>query len=191
QQYELCILAFATHITDWRDVELYADFVEKMDIPTAAFSLGIQDHVQNAGNVRRVHPSMQRILRHVSRTTGWIGVRGFYTASLLYKEGFSNVVPVGCPTLFGPLSSGFRVSPTETFKRPLNVFHRTLADVSVKLTSDVPLLGQDFLDEAIFTAGLSEDVKLVEAETRRYMHHKYGKAVLDSIKLNGEFVHDF
>lgn len=191
RQYELCVLAFATHITDWRDVKPYADFVEKLDIPTAAFSLGIQDYVKNAGNVRSVHPSMLRILRHVSNTTGLIGVRGFHTASLLYKEGFNNVVPVGCPTLFNPLSYDFRVERRSSYSRPLNVFHRTLSDVSAKLISGVPLLGQDFLDEAVFTERLAQDAKLVQSETNKYIRHKHGRVALENIKRNGEFVWDF
>lgn len=191
RKYELCILAFATHITDWRDVKPYADFVEELDIPTAAFSLGIQDYVGNAGSVRSVHPSMLRILKHVSNTTGLIGVRGFYTASLLYKEGFNNVVPVGCPTLFGPLSQNFGVENRSNYSKPLNVFHRTLSDVTEKLISGIPLLGQDFLDEAVFTDRLSGDKKLVHAETQRYRGHAHGQTALDNIKLNGEFVWDF
>src|SRR5690554_3666028 len=48
-KYELLIIAFATHATDWRDVSPYAEFTEKLNIPTSIFSLGVQDYSSESG----------------------------------------------------------------------------------------------------------------------------------------------
>ncbi len=191
KQYELCILAFATHITDWRDVSMYTDFVEKLDIPVAAFSLGIQDYTINAGNVGPLHPSLTRLLKRVSSTTRYIGVRGFHTASLLYKEGFSNVIPIGCPTLFNNLDPNLKITKKEPPTRPLNVFHSSFSDVSKSLISNISLLGQDFLDEAVFTDNLKEDIAFVRSQIRKFNKCKYGDVALESIQKSGEFVYSF
>ena len=102
-------MAFATHVTDWRDVTDYADFIEKLGIPTTAFSLGIQDYSAESAAVKSLHPSLLRIFDHVRNTTGYLGVRGFFTASLLYKEGYSNVIPIGCPTMFNGMKRNLKI----------------------------------------------------------------------------------
>ena len=43
-KYDVCILALATHIHPNRDVSMYADFVEQLDIKTIVISAGIQDY---------------------------------------------------------------------------------------------------------------------------------------------------
>lgn len=190
QQYELCVIAFATHATDWRDVSIYSNFIEKLDIPTSLFSLGIQDYTTMTGNVGSIHPSLLKILDHVSNTTKYIGVRGFHTASLLYKEGYNNVIPIGCPTLYNGLNRNLKIEKAPYFNNPVNVFHRTVTDVSKKLIENTTLLGQDFLDEVVFTDNFMDD-PLTQRERANYLSHQYGELGLSLIKSNGEFYKTF
>lgn len=189
-KYELCIIAFATHATDWRDVTLYADFIEKLNIPTALFSLGIQDYAPESGHVNRLHSSLIRILNHVTRTTKYIGVRGFHTAGLLYKEGYNNVIPIGCPTLYNGMKRNLLIEKHSKFSTPINVFHRTIAELSSKLTDNITLLGQDFLDEVIFTENFPNDVLKAE-EIKNFQKLKNGNSTLENIKKNGVFFKTF
>ena len=189
-KYELCVLAFTNHATDWRDVSPYADFIEKLNIPTALFSLGIQDYTAKSGLVGPLHHSINRILKYVPKTTGYIGVRGFHTASLLYKEGYNNVIPIGCPTLFNGMSRNLSINKSEQFSRPLFVFHRTFSDISIELVKNVTMLGQDLFDEAVFTSNFPNDQLKID-ETSLYSKHLYGKEMLDNIKTNGVFYADY
>lgn len=189
-QYELCILAFTNHATDWRDVSRYADFIEQMDIPTALFSLGVQDYSSGAGSVGPLHTSLKRILNHVTNTTGYIGVRGFHTASLLYKEGYNNVIPIGCPSLYYGMDRNLSIKKPKDFSHPVFVFHRTFADVSSNIIENIPLLGQDFLDEAVFTENHPND-SLRLKEKNRFYEHKFGGEVLDAIEKKGLFYNNF
>jgi hypothetical protein len=189
-KYELCIVAFATHVTDWRDVSPYADFIEKLNILTSIFSLGIQDYAPESGAVGSLHPSLVRILKYVTLTTGYIGVRGFHTAALLYKEGFSNTIPIGCPTMFYGLNDKLRIEKKQSFKKAINVFHRTMADLPTELTEHVEVMGQDFLDEVIFTNHLNDD-PLIQMEQEKYKEHINGQKTLENIKKNGVFYKTF
>src|SRR5690606_21682843 len=57
--YDLCVIAFATHITEKRDVSRYAEFIKALQIKTVAFSLGIQDYSGSLYIVNTIHPSLR------------------------------------------------------------------------------------------------------------------------------------
>ncbi len=191
KKYDLCIVAFATHITCWRDVAIYADAIEKLDMKTVAFSLGVQDYSGNLGEVTSLHPSIKRLLRQVSERSSLLGVRGHYTASILYKHGFKNAVPIGCPTLFWGLRSNLQIKKPESYKRPLVAYHRTLSCKNLDIIKNVPLLGQDFLDEAVFTNNLEHDTKLKKCELKEYEKQGDIDNVMKVINNNGVFYKKF
>lgn len=191
-KYDTCILAFATHITTWRDVSYYADAIEKLDMKTIAPSLGIQDYSQDVNLVRTIHPSMKRILDYISSNSAWIGVRGHYTASVLYKKGYKNVVPVGCPTLFWSLQNELEINKSDTFSNPLIVYQKEMRVLDTKFFGQVNLLGQDFLDEAVFTNNLENDYSLQKHNGKKdYLNFPNGKKVLDYISQKGIFPQSF
>jgi len=176
QKYDVCIIAFATHITTKRDVTRYADAIKKLDLPTFAFSLGLQDYSVTRSEIMNLHPSIKRLLSLVCERSNYLGVRGNYTAEILSQNGFKNVIPVGCPSLFWPLKRNLSINKPESFFKPAIVYHRTLAGEKTRhLLQGVPLVGQDFLDEAIFTSNLPND-PIRNAEIKRY--NKQGKKEL-------------
>lgn len=192
-KFDYCVLAFATHITARRDVSEYTRFVKQLNLPTAAFSLGIQDYVPSVGHVATLHPSMRELLEHVLATTGRVGVRGPYTAMVLRKAGFphESIVPIGCPTLFSGLDRSLRIDKPETFEQALVVFHATLGELDPAVFTGATLLGQDFLDELIF-AGIGAGTNpLVAQERERYANMRHGEAMLRAIRNRGQFTREF
>jgi hypothetical protein len=193
KEYGLCIIAFATHVTDWRDVSRYAKFVKALGIKTIAFSLGIQDYAKVSYKVNTIHSSLKELLDYVISSSGFCGVRGPNTASLLIKAGYKpeNIIRLGCPTLFRPLNRDLKIIKNKIFKKPLVVYHRTMADLNKELIGDVTLLGQDFLDEVVFDDNISQKHMLKEIELKDYSKHKNGTYALSKIKENGIFHRTF
>ena len=188
EKYDQCIIAFATHITNWRDVSLYTNFVEKLGLPTYAFSLGVQDYASTASSVLSLHPSMKRLLEIVSDRSRFLGVRGNYTASILYKNGFKNVVPLGCPTVYWNLNRDLTIHKPAQIENPAVVYHRTLAGKEgIHILKDIPIIGQDFLDEVVFTNNLDKDTKLKNDELQSYELQGFKEEALALIRENGVF----
>lgn len=190
-KYDQCVVALATHITSWRDMSYYTDIIKKLDMPTFAFSLGIQDYAKKVSDVKSLHPSLIEFLQEVSKRSKYIGVRGHYTASLLYRFGFENVVPIGCPTLFNPGDENLQVHKKEAFSAPLVVFHRTIAPHIQSFISNIDLLGQDFLDEAVFTNNFPDDTELKNIELKHFKNQDNWEHTLSAIKNNGIFPGSF
>ena len=176
KDYDYCVLASSTHIHPHRDVTEYAEIIEKLDLPTLGFSFGIQDYRANTSGLIDVHPSVIRLLKAIGDRSEYIGVRGFYTASVLYKLGFKNVVPVGCPTLYRNGSRDFKIKKPNVFNNPLVVFHHTMFKDCIDLLNSCDFLGQDYEDEMIFTDHLLNDTLL-----RDYVEKKYKYALKSEI----------
>jgi hypothetical protein len=188
EKYDQCIIAFATHVTTWRDVSTYTSFVEKLQLPTFCFSLGVQDYSGDTNSFLKIHHSLKRLLSIVSERSKLIGVRGPFTASILAKNGFNNVIPIGCPTMYWNLNADLSIIKPIKVERPALVYHRTVSDSQgAHLIKNVPLIGQDFLDEAIFTKNLAKDKDLVKSELEEYKSYPNSQEVFKLIKKNGVF----
>jgi len=77
EKYDTCFIAFATHITTWRDVSEYADVIEKLKMKVIALSLGVQDYFSKSNDTFVFHPSLMRLLSIVNHKSSYIGVRGW------------------------------------------------------------------------------------------------------------------
>ncbi|MDF3130398.1 polysaccharide pyruvyl transferase family protein [Kiritimatiellaeota bacterium B1221] len=186
-EYDYCVLATSTHIHPNRDVTEYAEVIEKLDLPTLGFSLGIQDYHTNTGNITKIHPSVVRLLKAVGDRSEFIGVRGPYTASVLYKFGFKNVVPIGCPTLYRNGDKNFKIQKKRSYNNPLVVFHHTMFKDCIDLLKSCDFLGQDYEDEMLFTDHLDDDTLLKEYIETKY---SYGSdnVLRELIKKRGKWV---
>ena len=191
QKYDTCLIAFATHITTWRDVSFYTNIVEKLNMKTIALSLGVQDYAGKSVDVFKLHPSIKRLLEIVSSSSTWMGVRGHYTASILYQNGFSNVIPIGCPTMYWGLNNDLQIKKPEKYEKPLIVYHRALADSAYKIMQTTPILGQDYEDHIVFNDELKNDPKLKKWIVSEYDKMLNNKSIRKSIAENGIFVKDF
>lgn len=94
-----------------------------------------------------------------------LGVRGPHSAVALLRNGFRNVVPIGCPSIFWNLEPALRLAHPGRASNPLCVYHRSLVE-AWRAFADLPRLGQDFQDEALFTRRLDGDLLLHEKNRR-------------------------
>ncbi|MFW6275122.1 MAG: polysaccharide pyruvyl transferase family protein, partial [bacterium] len=110
---------------------------------------------------------------------------------LLYRDGFKKVIPIGCPTMYTTMNDNLSIKKSDNFHDPLVVYHRELIDFNADLLKNVDLLGQDFLDQAIFTQGLNKDELLQKREREKYYKKLRGKEIIEEIEKNGIFPKDF
>lgn len=193
EQYDLCVIAFATHITNNRDVSPYADFVKKLGIKTVAFSLGIQDYSGSSAAVGRIHPSLKELLDYVIDSSGIVGVRGPFTASVLVKNGYSasSIREIGCPTMYRNLDPDMKITKPGSYSNPRIVYHRTMAGLNETLLEGAPFIGQDFLDEVVFDQSISEDQPIRKSELEQYSKLKNAEYALSKIRKEGIFHRTF
>ncbi len=190
EKYDVCYLALATHVNPTRDVAFFANIVKQLKMKVIAPSLGIKDYIQLGSDAARLHPSVIALLSEVSNKSAYLGARGPYTAEVLKSNGFENVVEVGCPTLYMNLKRSFELKKPESFKRPLNVYHKTYAEILFSMAEKIPFLGQDFQDEAIFTDHLKNDTVLMNMEQEFYQQAGLENEI-EKIAQEGVFFSDF
>lgn len=192
-EYDTCLLALATHIHPNRDISIFADLLEKLDIKTVVISAGIKDFQATISLDYKIHPSVTKILHLASESSQWIGVRGHYTATVLRNNGFKNIVPIGCPSMYWNLNENLKIERPLEFLNPLVVYHQSIAFNSLDAIKKYPLLGQDFQDQLIFTDTLVNDKEL-----KNYLERAYSRGgrtlqnrILDAINSNGHFFFGF
>jgi hypothetical protein len=191
EKYDTCVLAFSTHVHEHRNVTLYADIVEKLNMKTIILSLGIQDQITSQNEIPHVHSSMLRLLHLVSERSSLMGVRGPHTAAVLKKLGFNNVCPVGCPTLFWEGHDSLYIEKKPNLKNSIFVYHQTAAAYASSLMKATTILGQDFLDQAVFTNDLCDDHELVSIQKGVYAKYENTTEISRLIKENGCFPTSF
>jgi hypothetical protein len=191
RDYDVCILALATHVHPRRDVSFFADIAEQLTMPVYAFSLGITDEVTEAGELT-LHPSVHRLLSIVAERTRWIGVRGPHTAAVLERAGFANVVPIGCPSLYWNRTRDFRIEkPAASPERTAFVYHWMAAVLCAHQFRNVPIVAQDFLDQPLFTDELPDDKALRDYLDKRYASLPGANGILGEIARRGVFFREF
>jgi hypothetical protein len=78
------------------DLTGQADYFARTKLPLTIFGLGSQ---MLPGERRALQPGTDRFLRLVSERSGSMGVRGTFTAEVLWDMGIRNVSVIGCPSL--------------------------------------------------------------------------------------------
>lgn len=79
------------------DLTAHADYFGRSKVRLFCFGLGSQ---LRPGETLALNPGTERLLRQMNEQ-GSIGVRGTYTAEILWDLGIRNVSIVGCPSLLG------------------------------------------------------------------------------------------
>lgn len=189
--YDTCILALSTHVHEHRNVSYYADIVEKLNMKTVITSLGVQDYINSIADMEHIHPSVLRLLEIVSERSQWIGVRGPHTARILEKAGFSNVREIGCPTMHWHLDDRLSIRKKSAVENPLLLYQQTLLPSAEEIMRMVPFMGQDFLDQVVFTNELNDDQRLMQMQESNYAKAGCGAHTFDFIKKNGIFPKTF
>jgi len=96
EHYDAIFVPASNFVSPSVDLAGQADYFARTKLPIFCFGLGSQIL---PGGDRRLQPGTERFLRLVSERSGSIGVRGSFTAEVLWGMGIRNVSIVGCPSL--------------------------------------------------------------------------------------------
>jgi polysaccharide pyruvyl transferase WcaK-like protein len=109
KNFDFVAIAAANFLFSGFDFGLFADLIEKIDLPCVMVGLGAQ--APTTGGFPDISPGTKRFVQAVAARTASIGVRGAFTAEVLAQFGIRNVEITGCPSfyLYSPaeLSSAF------------------------------------------------------------------------------------
>jgi hypothetical protein len=95
--FSFCFLRGSNYIHPHMDWENAIPVLEKIKIPVLAFGIGAQ--APSEGPLI-VSEATKRVLHLIADRSVSIGVRGAYTADVLWGLGIKNTRIIGCPTLF-------------------------------------------------------------------------------------------
>lgn len=95
----------------WKET---AELIEKLKIPVFAIGVGAQ-----AAQAEKIvlPPDSVRVWSAIANHCGSIGVRGAYSADVLFDNGIKNVEVVGCPSVFRARNSELKLD----MKHPYNI----------------------------------------------------------------------
>jgi polysaccharide pyruvyl transferase WcaK-like protein len=96
-EYDYCFLRGSNYINPTMNWRCTLEIVEKLKIPVIAFGVGAQ--APSHGPLELSDES-KRVWRAIGDRCETLGVRGNYTADVLWNIGVKNVRVIGCPTLF-------------------------------------------------------------------------------------------
>jgi hypothetical protein len=146
--------------------------LEKLKIPVVVFGIGAQAPTRGP---LTLSDETKRVLRLIADHTASVGVRGAYTAEVLWNIGIKNVRIVGCPTAFRrndpdlridlpPLSTVRRVGVTlrrevsaayaQEVERYLCLHRELVGDLASRF--DVELMAQGEVEEKKLAIGTPE-----------------------------------
>lgn len=105
-EYDYCFLRGSNYIHDQMNWENAVQVLEKLRIPILAFGIGAQ--APTSGKLT-LSATTKRVLWLIAEKSASIGVRGVFTADVLWELGIGNVRIVGCPTVFRHNDPGLRI----------------------------------------------------------------------------------
>jgi hypothetical protein len=98
EHYDYMFIAASNFVGESVDLTSAYEYLRKSKIKLFCFGLGSQFLPGQDVNLK---PGTDRFLRLLSERSGSIGVRGTFTAELLWKLGIRNLSLTGCPSLLG------------------------------------------------------------------------------------------
>ncbi|MCB9499648.1 MAG: hypothetical protein H6690_00085 [Erysipelotrichaceae bacterium] len=85
--------------------------------------------------------------------------------------------------MYWNLSRDLEINKPIKLKKPALVYHRTITEnLTSHLIKDIELIGQDFLDEVVFTNNLEDDTSLKISELAKYNAQGNKEEILSLIK---------
>jgi hypothetical protein len=115
-EFDYVFLRASNYIHPAMKWEQAVPVLEKLKIPVVVFGIGAQ--APSRGPLT-LSAETKRVLRLIADSTTSVGVRGAYTAEVLWDIGIKNVRIVGCPTAFRRNNPELRIDlpPLETVQR--------------------------------------------------------------------------
>jgi polysaccharide pyruvyl transferase WcaK-like protein len=106
-EYDYCFLRGSNYINPTMNWRCTLEIVQKLKIPVIAFGVGAQ--APSHGPLELSDES-RRVWRAIADRCETLGVRGEYTADVLWNIGVKNVRVIGCPTLFRSRNPDLKVA---------------------------------------------------------------------------------
>ncbi|MAZ34724.1 MULTISPECIES: polysaccharide pyruvyl transferase family protein [Thalassospira] len=183
EEYDYVFLRGSNYIhsqMDWRNT---IEVLERLRLPVLGFGLGAQAPVKGKINLSE---QTKTVLHMMADSTTSIGVRGAYTAQVLWDIGIRNVRIVGCPTAFRSNNPNMRIKLPEldtvknvgiTLRREVSssyaqnierylTFHRDLVKDLAHRFDNVTLMAQGEPEEKKLVFGTDEQKEQAIAELR-------------------------
>jgi polysaccharide pyruvyl transferase len=96
EHFDLVVIPASNFVGNGVDLTDHADYFARSKVPLFCFGLGSQ---VLPGQEVALKPGTERFLRLLSERGGSVGVRGAFTAGVLWDMGIRNVSITGCPSL--------------------------------------------------------------------------------------------
>jgi hypothetical protein len=132
-EYDFCLLRGSNYIHGSMNWARTLEFIEGLRIPVLAFGIGAQ--APSEGPLI-LSDETKRVLRAISERCTSIGVRGSYTAQVLWDLGIKNARIIGCPTLFRNRNPHMRIT-LPSLDRVKNVGYTLRREVSKSYSPDI------------------------------------------------------
>ena len=120
-EFEFAFLRGSNYLHSEMDWENAPSVLSRLRIPIIAFGIGAQAPAK--GKLHLTHAA-RRVLDCIAERSVSVGVRGAYTADVLWSLGIRNTRVIGCPTIFRHNDPGLRIDRKST---RLNSSHRSLS----------------------------------------------------------------
>lgn len=98
ENYDYIVIGASNFLFERFDLTYYADFLERVHLPCVIIGLGAQ--APDYGHRVTVPRGTTRMMKIISERSTSLGVRGYFTASVLEQMGIKNVRVIGCPSLY-------------------------------------------------------------------------------------------
>jgi hypothetical protein len=96
EHFDMLFIPASNFVGNGVDLTVHADYFARTRLPIFCFGLGSQ---LRPGEAPALKPGTERLLRLLGERGGSIGVRGAFTAQVLWDMGIRNTSIVGCPSL--------------------------------------------------------------------------------------------
>lgn len=96
EHFDMLVVPASNFVGNGVDLTAHADYFARTKLPIFCFGLGSQ---LRPGEAPALKPGTERFLRLMAERGGSIGVRGSFTAEVLWEMGIRNTSIVGCPSL--------------------------------------------------------------------------------------------
>jgi len=105
-EYDFAFLRGSNYLHPFMDWEAAPAVLERLRIPVIAFGIGAQ---APAHGPLQLSEATKRVVSLIAERSVSMGVRGAYTADVLWSLGVRNARIVGCPTVFRNRDPGLRI----------------------------------------------------------------------------------
>lgn len=109
EHFDRVVIPAANFLFPGFDLSPLSDVLEKVKLPVFMVGLGAQLPSEGS-ELRNIPEGTWRLVRIASERSHSIGVRGYFTADQLVKNGVKNVSVTGCPSLYTSLAPSIRIA---------------------------------------------------------------------------------